>query len=334
MDGRKPKVSVVVPIYNVEKYLLNCIESILGQSYSSLEIILVDDGSTDNSRTMSDRYAKQYDNIQVIHKKNGGLSSARNAGIDQASGKYIVFIDPDDVIYSDYFNRLVSKAEKQGCDAVISGYNKVPGNDKVIPGYELNRVMNGKELVLSSPTIHSNNDLCFVWRNIYKLSLMKQFHIRFHEQVFIGEDVIFNLEYFLRSQRICAIPDILYDYTVNNPNSLMRAKYKPKLESSLIIQYEVRKRLSEQYELLEQKHYRKDMANYYIKNIYSLMLNNLKSKPGVEDMKSELNRISQYEMWSDSAKTIGLLYRCRNWKEYIYYLVLFKLKMNFLMSKI
>ena len=103
------KVSIIVPIYNVEKYLSKCIESILSQTYKNIEIILVDDGSPDNSPQICDEYAKKDDRIIVIHKANGGVSSARNAGIDIATGKYIGFVDPDDYIENNMYELMVNK---------------------------------------------------------------------------------------------------------------------------------------------------------------------------------------------------------------------------------
>jgi glycosyltransferase EpsJ len=314
-------VSVVVPIYNVEKWLEKCLINILSQPFTDIEIILVNDGSTDNCGKICELYAQKDKRIKVVHKENGGLSSARNAGIEVAAGKYIVFIDPDDLIAYDYFDVLFSAAEKYNCDAVVSGYKKVPINDIVIPGFKLNEVMSGKDFVLSSPNIHSNNDLCFVWRYLYRLSLIKEKEIRFNEKVLIGEDVIFNLEYLLNSKKVVAVSDICYLYTVNNPDSLMRIAYKPKLESSLVFQHKIRKQLSKEFNLLGYKHYRKDFANYYINNIYRMIINNLKNSDHVH-IKSELHRIVNYEMFSDSLKEIGFLYKCNNIKEYLYYLAL------------
>lgn len=315
-------VSVVVPIYNVEKWLERCLITILNQPFTNLEIILVNDGSTDNCRKICEHYAQIDKRIKVVHKENGGLSSARNAGIEVATGKYIVFIDPDDVITQDYFEILLSTAEKNNCDAVVSGYKKVPINEIVVPGFKLNEVMNGKHFVLSSPNVHSNNDLCFVWRYFYRLDVMKEKGIRFNEQVFIGEDVIFNLEFLLKSSRVYAIPGNHYDYTVNNPDSLMRVPFKPKLESSLIKQYEVRKGLSKQYGLLEDREYRTDMANYYINTIYRRLLQNLRGNRDSLNIYKELKRIINYEMFIESLQEIGYGYKTQNMKEYIYFLII------------
>lgn len=317
----KDYISVVIPIFNVEKWLTDCLESIVNQSFNNLELILVNDGSTDNSGEICKIYSQKDNRIKILHKQNGGLSSARNAGIDAATGKYIVFIDPDDRISEDYFIKLFSIAEEHNCDAVVSGYTTVPNNNNIIPGYRLNTVMNGREFVLSAQSIHSNNDLCFVWRNMYKLKIIKDRNLRFNENVFIGEDVIFNLEYFLESKRLIAIDSILYLYTINNPDSLMRVPFKPKLESSLVLQYKIRRQLSQKSGLLNFKHYKKDLAIYYINNIYRQIVNNLKKSPNI-NIDQDLRRILNYQMFTDSLKEIGLFYRGNNIKEYIYYLAL------------
>ena len=123
-------ISVIVPIYNVEKYLRKCIDSISNQTYRNLEIILVDDGSPDNCGKICDEYAKEDKRIRVIHKKNGGLSDARNAGIDIATGKYITFIDSDDYIENDYVNYLYDLIKKYNCDISICAY-KLKVEDKI-----------------------------------------------------------------------------------------------------------------------------------------------------------------------------------------------------------
>lgn len=110
----KEQISVIIPIYNVEKYLSDCVESVLKQTYTDLEIILVDDGSQDASGQICDDYAKQDSRVQVIHKKNGGLSSARNAGIDQATGQYFFFLDSDDWIAENALELLYKEIKSTG----------------------------------------------------------------------------------------------------------------------------------------------------------------------------------------------------------------------------
>jgi glycosyltransferase EpsJ len=324
MNSTRPAISVIVPIYNVEKYLSKCIDTILKQPFKNYELILVNDGSPDNCSAICKGYSIKDNRIRVINKENGGLSSARNAGIDIATGKYIVFVDPDDQICDEYLNNLYSIAESNNCDAVISGYTTIPNNKRIVPGYKLDTVLNGRDFVLSSKHVHSNNDLCFVWRYIYKLNIILEKKLRFNEKVFYGEDVIFNLEFLLNSRRVYAISEGYYYYTVNNPESLMRMKYKPKLEKSLEIQYKVRKNLSEKFYLNNNSDYKKDMADYYINHIFSMMVKNLKSKKETNSqiIKSDFKKIINYKMFRESIREIGLFYKCGTIKEYIYYLAL------------
>ncbi|WP_368657363.1 glycosyltransferase [Metabacillus halosaccharovorans] len=320
-----PKISIIVPIYNVEEYLVNCINLILKCTIQDFELILVNDGSPDKCGEICEQVSKKYNSIRVVHKKNGGLSSARNAGLEIATGKYILFIDPDDEFNQDYIKKLYNFAEENNCDAVVSGYKTVPNNNIMIPNFSKNNIMNGRDFVLSSKNIHSKNDLCFVWRYIYKLSTIKKKNIRFNEKVFYGEDVIFNLEYLLESERVAAISDILYHYRVNNPNSLMRIAYKPKLEGSLVNQYNIRKDLSLKHNLLEDSHFRRDMANYYIEHIYHLMISNLKNSED-SNKRDAFYRIVKYSMFTENIKVIGFSYGASTIKEYLYY-VAFKLKL-------
>lgn len=126
----KEQISVIIPIYNVEKYLSDCVESVLKQTYTDLEIILVDDGSQDASGQICDDYAKQDSRVQVIHKKNGGLSSARNAGIDQATGQYFFFLDSDDWIAENALELLYKEIKSTGSDLALCNMQYVDEQGK------------------------------------------------------------------------------------------------------------------------------------------------------------------------------------------------------------
>ena len=120
-----PKISVIVPVYNVEKYLRKCIESILNQTFREFELILVDDGSTDSSGKICDEYALKDSRIKVIHKENGGASSARNAGLDVAKGEYIGFVDSDDWIEMDMYGELYRLIKENNTDISVCGINNI-----------------------------------------------------------------------------------------------------------------------------------------------------------------------------------------------------------------
>ena len=117
-----PTISVIVPVYKVEPYIRKCVDSILGQTFSDIQVILVDDGSPDQCGKICDEYAKQDNRVEVIHKENGGLSDARNEGVKYATGKYILFVDSDDYIAEDLVEKTVEVAETQNCDIVLFDY--------------------------------------------------------------------------------------------------------------------------------------------------------------------------------------------------------------------
>lgn len=143
-----PAISVVVPVYNVEKYLPHCVRSLREQSFADLEIILVDDGSPDGCGALCDAYAEEDDRIRVIHKENGGLSSARNAGIEAARGRYIGFVDSDDYVEPEMYERLYTLAEKERADIAVGSYWICRGNQRKPFTQETeSRVYSGREAV-------------------------------------------------------------------------------------------------------------------------------------------------------------------------------------------
>ncbi|HTG67799.1 MAG TPA: glycosyltransferase [Candidatus Udaeobacter sp.] len=318
-------ISVIVPIFNAEKWLGRCINRILHQPFRQIELLLVNDGSTDRSGAICEEFAARDARIKLLHKPNGGTSSTKNAGLKAAIGKYVAFLDADDEIDELFFVKLYATAEEHACDVVISGYETVPTKLSFSPRFRLHTLMNGKDFVLSAVSIHSGNDLCFAWRSLFLRTSLVSRGIQFHEGLTIGEDTVFNLEALLTSERVYAIPDPLYFYTVNNLDSLMSTPYKPYLEQNMVLQYQLRKQLSEHFGLLAHDHYRRDMAAYHIRSIYGMLIRNFKNSPNVT-AKEDVARIVTLELVTDSTKELGFLCKCGSTKEYIYYLALkFKL---------
>ncbi len=128
---KEPLVSIIIPIYNVEKHLKKCLDSVLSQTYRNIEIILIDDGSTDNSGYIADEYSRHNDNISVIHTNNGGLSRARNIGIKSASGQWISFIDSDDYVSRDFISKLLNLAINNDADIATCKFQTVNKNVKI-----------------------------------------------------------------------------------------------------------------------------------------------------------------------------------------------------------
>lgn len=223
-----PKISVIVPIYNVEKYLRNCIDSILAQTYKNLEVILVDDESPDKSPIICDEYRRMDNRVRVIHKKNEGLGYARNTGLDIATGEYVVFVDSDDYIEKNMIKTLYDKLNETNSDTVFCGLKRVYPDGTVtnIPAYYNNMTFKDKEIidkvllemVGSKPEAADDTILYMsVWHAIYSNELIKKNKIRFpSEREFMSEDISFHIDYLRNSRVVTYVSDCLYYYRVNN----------------------------------------------------------------------------------------------------------------------
>lgn len=228
-------VSVIVPIYGVEKYLENCLTSILNQTYRNLEIILVDDGSPDNCGAICDEYALKDSRIKVIHKQNQGLGYARNTGLEIAMGEYVYFIDSDDWIELNTIETLVSNMISNDVDLVMMGFKKstetqstsysiVDKNTLYIGDSVQKKVLLPMVAQDSSIKEDFTINMC-VWTNLYKREIIEKNNISFFsEREYLSEDICFNLSYLLNTQKMVIIPETLYNYRYN-PTSLTN-KYK------------------------------------------------------------------------------------------------------------
>ena len=208
-------VSVIIPVYNVEKYIEECIISICNQDYKNIEIILVDDGSFDNSGEICDRYAKKDDRIKVIHKENNGVSSARNSGLDIAKGDYVCFVDGDDYLESDYVSYLLKLILDNKVDISISKgiYDTfTPKNNK----QDYIKVISGEDTAIEILTykIHIG-----VYSKMFSLKFLKDNSIRFKENIRMGEGFNFNTYSFLHATKVAIGYKQIYYYRRNNIDS-------------------------------------------------------------------------------------------------------------------
>ena len=207
-------MSVIVPVYNVDRYLGRCIKSIMQQSYRNLEIILVDDGSTDNSGTICDTFKETDDRIIVIHKENGGLSDARNAGIKMFTGEYVTFIDSDDYVSPDMISLMLTVLKQSSCQIVQCEF--VRGKDDT---YKFTG--NGKYKVYNKRNAFENRDVhVCVWGKLYEKSLIKG---RYFPIGKINEDEYYTYKCVYESNRTAIMPDALY-YYFQRSNSIMHKK--------------------------------------------------------------------------------------------------------------
>ncbi len=205
-------ISVIIPVYNVEAYLQECVESVLKQTYQNFEIILVDDGSTDSSGDICDEYAGNDERICVIHQKNSGPSKTRNTGLENANGKYIYFLDSDDYIESNALELLVDTAESNNADLVFFGAHSFSDNGSEIrQGYVINGTYNAKNGYKILTELHDNKDYhCSVVLLFINRSLLNTNNIRFLESAYCSEDMLFTYKVFCSSQRAVQCKNTLY----------------------------------------------------------------------------------------------------------------------------
>ena len=223
----KPLLTVVIPVYNVEKYLDRCLKSILIQEWKNYDIILVDDGSTDRSPQICDDYVKAYDFISVIHKKNGGLSEARNTGLSQAKGEYIYFPDSDDWIEPDTFIALAEALESQKFDVISFNREFVKGEEEVIISDPVEtQVFNGKDAFVHM--LKHSYITGFANDKIYRKSLFVDHDILFPKGKYY-EDLGTNYKLFLSAKKVYATNQKYYHYLIDNPDSITQSWNEKKL---------------------------------------------------------------------------------------------------------
>lgn len=213
-------VTLVVPVYNMERYLPKCMASLLAQTIRDHEILLIDDGSTDSSSSLCDSYAAAHPGlVRVIHKENGGLSSARNAGIDHAQGEFIVFPDPDDWVESGYVELLLKYQREYQADLVCLGHfidtdtSSVPAMPDADPILMLGR--NGQRGLLLPPGMEG-----FSWNKLYRLDIIRTYGLRFPEGMGTTEDLWFAYRYLAHCSRVCHAPsERIYHYCQRQDSS-------------------------------------------------------------------------------------------------------------------
>lgn len=235
-------VSIIVPVYNVEKYIDICIQSILKQTYKELQILLIDDGSLDMSGKICDEYAKKDPRINIVHKENEGVSVARNVGIEQAIGKYICFVDSDDYVTEMYVAELVSAIESSDAEMAMCGHYRLQ-NGKYIPqGF--------KSRILSKEDEQFYWYMCidlkgrFLWNKIYLTELIKEKGIFFEKGIHPGEDTLFNLKYSFSVKKVKILDMPLYIY-VDSDSSVMKRDLSKSCFENYKRQIEPHKRLLE-----------------------------------------------------------------------------------------
>ena len=270
------KLSIILPIYNVEKYIYKCITNLVNQATPECELIIVDDGTKDFSIEIAKGLIPHYINHTIIHKKNGGLSDARNYGIRAAHGEYLVFVDPDDYVSDDYIDTIIKTISKRP-DFVIFGYNVIRYNDRS----EIKKIKlkNGK---FSTETIGTENisALGYAWNKIYKTSIIRENALEYEVGTSYIEDILFNAEYIKYAEKISVIDAVIYNYVQYDFGTLGKNIYANMLELDLRANkalYVIVKKMVNDENLLEKIY----NTNLICRLLYSIniIIDDRKSKP-------------------------------------------------------
>lgn len=232
------KISVIVPVYNVEPYLKKCVDSILNQTFKDFELILVNDGSPDNCGMICDEYSEKDCRVRVIHKENEGVAAARNTGINSVRGEYTMFVDSDDWIEEDTLEKLINQAELLKSDVVIFGSIKDLYSNKELIKSEINAVLkklhlNIYELGANFTYLFNSVGLLSSWMYFFKTKIITENKLFFNENLVLYEDFDFNLRFLKRCTNITFIPNILYHYNLYTSTNQLAKRNKLNIVSDI-----------------------------------------------------------------------------------------------------
>ena len=235
-------ISVIIPVYNVENYLRECVDSVLSQTYQNFEIILVDDGSTDSSGKICDEYASNDERICVIHQKNNGPSKTRNTGLDNATGKYIYFLDSDDYVESNTLELLISTAESNNADLVFfDARSFTDDGSEVKQGYIVKETYKPKSGYEILTELHNNKDYhCSVVLLFINRSLLNDNKIRFLESAYCSEDMLFTYKMFCASSKTAQCKNTLYHRRYRSGSIVTSKKSQRHFQSCRNVYEEIR----------------------------------------------------------------------------------------------
>lgn len=225
MTTNEPLVSIIIPMYNSERYIINCLNSVISQNYQNIEVLVVDDGSNDNSYTLCQKASEESNCLKVLHKENGGVSSARNFGLDNCSGELITFVDADDYIEPYHIASLV-EALKDDIDCSICGYCLDYSGIYNVYACTQTLYLDVRQAMYNMliPTMYQG----FVCNKMFRRSIIEANQVRLREDIFYCEDLLFCAEYFRFCHRVCCIMPATYHYRQHIESTVNRQNVSPK----------------------------------------------------------------------------------------------------------
>ncbi len=223
-------ISIIIPVFNAEKYLDKCLNSVVSQTYCNLEIILVNDGSSDNSAKICDRFAKEDNRITVIHQPNQGVSSSRNNALKIANGKFVMFVDSDDWLETQAISIIYTAQQKQNADLVIASYNYIAKNKTIANKFEDKLTLTNsiiKELPKWYEIINTP------WGKLFDKDIIDKYNLKFPNNTKVGEDTVFCLRYIEKTNSVLTLSDVIYNYNISISTNATK-KYHPAFDDYMI----------------------------------------------------------------------------------------------------
>ncbi len=286
MGNTNPKISVIIPVYNAEKYLRRCVDSILAQIFTDFELLLIDDGSKDKSGEICDEYAKKDNRVKVFHKENGGVSSARNLGLDNARGEWIGFIDSDDMVKPEYLDGLIRCQSRSSL--VVGGYECFENSSKKF--YITKQCdMDVEDAFNCIGSDSQSGTLLYPWGKLFKAAYIVENNIRFDTTMRLGEDFCFNLDFLSMIEQVSFVPSNNYLYRIglcrNNRYLMDYDKFHKHVQSFLkcLEGLKEKKNISEKY------------VKYKILNMYFMYFFSCLKTCSKERMKTECGKFIENE---------------------------------------
>lgn len=284
----KPLISVIIPVYNNERYLCECLDSIIAQKYYNIQVITVDDGSTDKSGKILDQYAAKDNRIEVYHIQNAGVSTARNAGLKHALGEYITFVDSDDTVSLDMYNILIDEfLNKKDIDIVHCGYEnrRLDGNSNIVLGTNRKYCFNRTEGMLHF--IKGDLFTGALWNKVYRKEIIN--NLQFNETIKINEDVLFNFYAFKNARESVLIDQPLYHYYERENASTKRTDNRKKIKDcTSVARIIYLDSIGKVYEVIARSKYIKQLMNLYRACLFQSIQ---KTKSDREKIKSALDEL-------------------------------------------
>lgn len=297
----KPEVSIVIPVYNGESVIERCVNHILKQSFQSFEIIIVNDGSSDNTEFLCKKFVEIDSRIHLINKENEGVSKTRNRGIKEAKGEFVLFIDCDDYISDTYVEHMVSKMKDTNADIVISGYTRHKYGTITECRPENDFFETRQMFARSFFDLYNKWFLNTPWNKMFKLELIRN---EFPTDLSLGEDLIFNLEYLKNCNRIAIFDEVGYQYQIiENSGSLAEQYREDRFDNSLFLHNYVLSFAKEYLNMTEESEFQDEA---FVKGIRFAMTNLHRASNVSKNIKK-----AKMREWSQNEEVLAAYRRCR-----------------------